>query len=270
MGRWFGGRREAAPSAQQVGGAAATNVESDLVIRFSHAVSSSLSPRTGAVQLSVAGIAGLDETGQTISADDARAEATNNAEQYSAPGVIGRPLPPAQDANGNQQLDMLCVVTADGLVPFAYRDLRIKMGGNAPGEGVFAFVGYGGGFVSHTPVDGGKGGTITMIYVPYAFDSDGNPQKAHTLILDPTKGNESVMLVHGEGMAVTMSGEGKKALLLKNAAGDATFRLDDDGITMTAKQIVMSGGVIIGEPASAVPLLAGIASPPSTKLWVSP
>jgi hypothetical protein len=68
-------------------------------------------------------------------------------------------------------------------------------------------------------------------------------------------------------MAITMF---DKALVMKNAAGDATITLNAEGVTITAKQIVLSGGVIVGEPASAVPLLAGAASPPSTKFWVSP
>ncbi len=264
----FGGQRHGAPSAGDRGGAT-TPVDSDLTIRFGRVLSSSLSTRTGAVELNVVGIAGVNPDG-TISPDSALAEGVPNAEEFGGLGLVGRPLPPSQERLGIQHLEVACVVTSDGLVPVAYRDLRLKMTGNAPTEGQLAFVGYGGGFVSHTPVNKGKGGTITITYCPYDFDAQGNPQKAHTLILDPTEGNQAVMLVHGDGMAITMSGEGNKALLLKNAAGDATFRLDDDGITMTAKQIVLSGGVIVGEPASAVPLLAGVASPPSSKFWVSP
>jgi len=261
--RFFGTKGQELKSSGDEG----SQVPADQVVQFSSIVNSSLSTRTGAVQLSVAGIAGLE--GDPSDLDDA--ENTDDGEQYSAPGVIGRPLPP-RNVNGNDlHMDVVAIRTADGLVPIAYRDLRLKMGGNAPAEGQLAFVGYGGGFVSHTPVakgdDPSGGGTITTFYCPFAFDSDGVPTKSHAIILDPTEGNESVMVVHANGMAITMF---EQTLLMKNASGNATFRLDDNGITMTAARIVLSGGVVVGEPAAAVPLLAGPASPGSTKFWVSP
>lgn len=267
------------PSQSHVGGGAGSATEADFVVRFGTAVNSSLSDRSGAVQYSIAGIAGLDFTpGEDPSIpldDDAAAEATDNAELYSAPGIIGRPLPPRNIDGTEFHMDVICVQTVDGLVPIAYRDLRLAMAGDAaPGEGVLAFVGYGGGFHSMTPVEAGAdpagGGTIHVIYCPYDFDSSGVAQKAHSIILDPTPGNESIIMSHANGLAITMSDQDKKALLLKNAAGDATIRVDDDGVTITAVQIVLSGGVIVGEPALAVPLLAGPASPPSTKFYVSP
>jgi hypothetical protein len=156
-------------------------------------------------------------------------------------------------------------------------------GGVAPGEGVLALVGYGGGFHSLTPVEGDStpdgGGTIHVLYCPYDFDDDGVAQKAHSIILDPTPGNESIIIAHADGMAITMSSQDKKAILMKNASGDATFRLDDDGITMTAANIQISGtitmdpglagNVVIGDPFTASPLLPGVASQGSSKLFVS-
>jgi len=275
----FGTHSPGVPSGVNVGGGSSSSTESDFVMRFATAVSSSLSERTGAVQYSIAGIAGLDftigEEPSIVLDDDIEAEVTDNAEQYSAPGIIGRPLPPRTVDGDELHMDVVCVQTVEGIVPIAYRDLRLAMAGDAaPGEGVLAFVGYGGGFHSMTPVESGAdpagGGTIHVIYCPYAFDGDGVAQKAHSIILDPTPGNESIMIAHANGLAITMSNEDKKALLLKNASGDATLRLDDDGVTITAVQIVLSGGVIVGEPVFAVPLLAGPASPPSTKFYVSP
>lgn len=272
----FGGQRGSAPGADRVGGGAGSQTPADFVVQFSSVVNSTLSTRTKMVQLSVTGIAGLEysENSSIPLADDKKAEVTENAEQYSAPGIIGRPLPPQSLKGLDYRMNVVCLRTADGLVPIAYRDLRWKMGGNGPGAGVLAFVGYGGGFHSLTPVKKGQdpagGGTLHVIYCPYDFDSDGNARKAHSIILDPTAGNESIMIAHANGLAVTMSNEGKKALLLKNASGDATLRLDDDGVTITAQRIVLSGGVTIGDAAAAVPLLAGAASPPSSKLYVSP
>lgn len=261
------------------GGGAESSTESDFVVRFATAEQSSLNSETGAVQYSVTGIIGLngsagDEASLAFN-DLTAAEGTNDAEFYSAPGIIGRPLPPRVIKGEELHMDVVCIQTVDGLTPISYRDLRLAMAGDsAPGEGVLAFVGYGGGFHSMTPVKVGSdpagGGTLHVVYCPYDFNAEGVAQKAHSIIMDPTSGNESIMIAHANGLAITMSNEDKKALLLKNASGDATFRLDDDGITMTAKQIVMSGGVIVGEPLLAVPLLAGAASPPSSKLFVSP
>ncbi len=270
-------------SADQRGGGATSQTESDFVVRFSTAESSSLHTQTGGVQYSIVGILGFEgEAGSpaNIAFDNGiAAEGTNDAEVYGSPGIIGRPLPP-RVVNGDElHMDVICVQTVEGLVPIATRDLRLQMAGDsAPGEGVLAFVGYGGGFHSMTPVqdpspggtDPAGGGTLHVIYCPFAFDSNGVAQKAHSIILDPTEGNESIIIAHANGLAITMSDDDKKALLLKNAAGDATIRVDDDGVTITATNIVLSGGVVVGEPLLAVPLLAGPASPPSSKFFVSP
>lgn len=267
------------PTADQQGGGASSQTASDFVVRFTTAESSSLHEQTGTVQYSITGILGFEGVAgsdATVAYDDGtKAEGTNDAEIYTSPGIIGRPLPP-RTVNGEAlHMDVICIQTVEGLVPIAYRDVRLAMAGDAaPGEGVLAFVGYGGGFHSMTPVEDGDdpagGGTIHVIYCPFDFDSQGVAQKAHSIILDPTLGNESIMIVHANGLAITMSDDDKKAILLKNAAGDATFRLDDDGITMTAVAIVLSGGVIVGDPLTAVPLLPGVASPPSTVFFVSP
>jgi hypothetical protein len=276
----FGGKREGARPASEVGGGATTQSDSDFVVQFCDAVNSTISPRTGAVQLSLTGIAGLDYEASTIPlADDTKAQSMQNAEQYSAPGIIGRPLPPENLRGVDYRMNMLCMVTADGLVPFAYRDLRWKMGGNGPGPGTLAFVGYGGGFHSLVPVSAvngqtgktelARGGTIHILYCPYDYDSNGSAQKAHTIILDPTDGNESIVIAHANGLAITMADDAKKSLVMKNASGNATLRLDDDGITMTAAQITLAGTVTIGEPLTALPIAAGPAVLPSSKLRYS-
>jgi len=258
-------------------GGASTSSPSDFVVEFARVMKSSLADGNNAVQWSIEGVQGFDLTDPTnpkAKGGDGDGSGIENAEQFSALGVIGRPLPPSDVQGINEHAEVCCIKTVDGLVPISTRDTRLRMQGNGPGEGTLAFVGYGGGFHSTTPVAKGSdpagGGTIHVLYCPYDFDNNGIAQKAHTITMDPTPGNESIIIAHAEGMAITMGDDGKKELLLKNAAGDATFRLDDDGITMTATQIVMSGGVIIGDPLTAVPLLPGPASPGSTKLFVSP
>lgn len=264
------------PTADQRGGGASSQAPSDLTVQFSKVVSSSLSQRTGAIQYSVTGIAGMDFTlgsSANIPLDnDTKAESIDDAEHFTSPGIIGRPLPPEKINGISHHMEVLCIRTTDGLIPVSYRDLRLRMGidKTAPGEGVFAFVGYGGGFHSLSPVDAGDGGTLHVIYCPYDFDASGVAQKAHVITMDPTSGNESITIVHANGLAITMSNDDKKALVLKNAAGDATLRLDDDGITATAKQITLSGTVIVGEPSLALPLLPGTASQGSSNFRLSP
>lgn len=278
-GGMFSHHSQKLPPTSDKAGGASSSTETDFVIRFAQVVNSSLHSQTGMVQYSITGIAGIKDgigIDPTIPlADDTLAESIDDAEMYAAPGIVGRPLPPRTINGVETHMDVACIQTYDGLVPIGYRDTRLAMAGTAaPGEGVLAFVGYGGGFFSQTPVSSGQdpagGGTILVLYCPFDFDSDGIGQKAHSIILDPTPGNESILISHANGLAITMSDQDDKALLLKNASGDASLRLDDNGITLTATQIVLSGGVIVGEPALAVPLLPGAASPPSTKFYVSP
>jgi len=242
-----------------------SQVPADFVVQFGTVQSSSIreEPDTGEKVGVCFAVEGAGEVG-------GRGEVEQEADVFGALGIIGRPLPPSTVRGRKLHAEVLCLRTADGLVPISARDLRLRMQGNGPAEGTLAFLGYGGGFHSLSPVDGDPTkGTIHVVYCPYDFDSDGVAQKAHVITLDPTSGNESVTIVHADGMAITMSAADKKALVMKNAAGDATLRLDDDGITLTAKTIVLSGGVILGEPALAVPFAGGPAMPPCSKFFYS-
>ncbi len=282
-------RTKGLPDAKGHSGGAGIQAPSDFIVEFTVAVGSSINQRSGSVEYNITGIEGVDVVQGTVPSNTDpydNIETTDDAEHFSAPGIMGRPLPPESVGGVGLHMEVLAVRTMDGLVPISYRDTRIKMGttNDAPGQGVFAFCGYGGGFWSHTPIPKvippvppatqattllAGNGTLATFYCPYDTDDAGlNPQKAHVVTLDPTPGNESVMLVHGDGMAVTMSSQDKKAILLKNAAGDATFRLDDDGITMTAKQITLNGVVIVGTASSALPLLPGSASQGSNNLRI--
>lgn len=240
----------------------------DGVLALTTVLRASLSASSRSLQYNIEGIGDLfDES------EDAEGETATAAEVYSGLGLLGFPLPPGPIPNStdNREVrhEVVCMRSTDGLIPIAHRDIRLQMPGGGPGEGTIALVGYGGGFHSLDPVDEGAGGTIHVIYCPYDFDSEGVAQKAHSIILDPTSGNASITIAHAEGMAITMFDAGKKELTLKNAAGDATFRLDDDGITMTAVTIVLSGGVIVGDPLTAIPLLPGTASQGSSVFFLS-
>jgi hypothetical protein len=243
-------------------GSMGSQVPADYVLQFATVEGSTVetTPDTDenvGVSFNVAGIGGLDASGLGEQ---------NDGIVYGALGIIARPLPPDDD---ELKAEVVCVRTADGLVPISTRDSRITMPGAAPNDGTIALVGYGGGFVSMDAVDTQdlEKGTIQVVYCPYDFDSQGLGQKAHTIILDPTPGNESVIVAHAEGMAITMFDD---KLTLKSKTGVSSIVLDDQQIQMSALKITLAGGVVVGNPASAVPLLAGPASPPSSVLFLSP
>ncbi|MCP4674340.1 MAG: hypothetical protein GY854_02245 [Deltaproteobacteria bacterium] len=232
----------------------------DYVLRFATVEGSSMqqAPDTGdnvAVLFNVAGVDGLE--------DDGIGEA-NDAEVYGALGVVARPLPPVDGKNA----EVVCMCTADGLVPIAAKDMRLKMPGAAPHAGTVALVGYGGGFHSMDPVEGGEGGTIHVIYCPYDFDSDGNAQKAHSVVLDPTSGNENISLIHADGHAVFIQNDG--SIQMQSPDGSSSVKIEDGKITLQSDQVVLNGTVFVGSPLTGVPLMPGPASPPCPRLFVSP
>lgn len=249
-----------------------SNLSSDYTFYITHSESSSVDD--SGVFFSVVGVGKVDFSGDipSILSDVNLGEVDNEARVYGSLGIQSRPLPPQVISGKDYFNEIICIREADELIPIASRDARIKMNGNAPNEGTISLVGYGGGFLSMSPVDNDDltKGTISVLYIPYDFNSAGVAQKAHSITIDPTSGNESISIIHAEGMGITMLNDSKKSLVMKNASGDATFRLDDDGITMTAQTIVLSGGVIVGEPLLATPLLAGAASQASTKFFLSP
>jgi len=253
-----------------------SQVGADWILQFAKVVSSSLFEPPGGgntkpVQFSIEGVGDpseLDGFEGEIPTEESTGE-QDDADIFGVLGVTARPLPPSTAATVSEHAEVVCIRTADGLVPIASRDVRLKMFGAAPNEGTVALVGYGGGYHSIAPVDNDDltKGAIQTIYCPYDFNSSGVAQKAHVITLDPTAGNESIAIVHAEGTAITMSAN--KEILLKNSTGTSYLMIDDNGITMTG-QINLAGSVVIGNSATAIPLLAGVASGPCTTLFLSP
>ncbi len=240
----------------------------DMVVQFSKVITSSLHGTTNSLQYSVAGIGefGPDDGG-TIDNSDNVGEGTDDAEVFGAMGIVGRPLPPEKIGGQDFHLEVVCVRNTDGLTPIATRDLRLRMPPGAPEPGTIAFVGYGGGFHSLSAVDGGAGGTIHVIYCPYDFDGSGVAQKAHSITLDPSSGNESIAIVHSEGAAITITNE---EIVAKSPDGTSFIAIKDGKIDVVTGTCTFNCGVVIGNSALAVPLLAGVASPPCSNLSVSP
>ncbi len=263
-----------------------SQVTADWVLQFAKVVSSSLfEPPAGGttkpVQFSIEGIGDpsiLDGFEGAVPTEEDTGE-KEEADIFGVLGVTARPLPPSTGSTVSEHAEVICIRTADGLVPIAARDVRLKMFGAAPNEGAVALVGYGGGYHSIAPVDNDDltKGAIQTIYCPYNFDSDGVAQKAHVITLDPTAGNESISMVHSDGQAVFLQSDGSVQLQSSDLpAGSglkqSVIQVMPGKINLQADQLVLNGGmVVVGNPIGViVPLAAGPASPPCPRLFVNP
>lgn len=250
------------------------------VVEFVKVISSGLSGPSSAVHANVTGIAGftLDADGAITGEDesDAAGEQAHEQDLYQALGIIGRPLPPEGDAF----LEALGLRTADGLVPFAYRDLRINRAvnpggaGTTPREGQLLFAGYGGAFLSHAMTAGNVGskrGNISTWYVPHAFDGSGVPQKAHAITIDPTPGNSSISIAHASGLFIALTEDaGAGPGIVASVDGGTFLRMSAGELTLQAERVLLKGNVYLGRAAEAgVQLLGGPLTPTSGSVFVS-
>jgi hypothetical protein len=211
------------------------------------------------------GVCGLEE--------GAAGEVDPNCETYGAPGIVFRPRPPedVSTADGTETLSAEAIGrrSEDGLVPMAWRDLRLNRAFKNPAAGTFAFVGYGGGFHSLDDTASNSGdqkATIQVLYVPYQF-TNGVPAKAHCIIIDPAEG---ISVIHGEGQSILMQDDG--SITQQSPDGQTYLKIENGKISLQAGQIVLNGGaVIVGNPLGPiVPLAAGPASPPCPRLMLNP
>lgn len=202
-------------------------------------------------------------------------EQTQDAEAYGALGIVVRPRPPSSvpdGAGGTETVgaEAMAARTSDGLVPLAWRDLRLNRAFPAPKPGTVAVVGYGGGFVSFDDTDTESGDQLASrvtLYCPFQFAS-GVGAKAHAVVLDPDE--NSVSVVHADGAAVVLT---EDATILKGPDGTAFIELSDGKIVINAPQVVVRGGMLIGDeslptPFPVVYMLAGVPIP-STLITVS-
>jgi hypothetical protein len=77
-------------------------------------------------------------------------------------------------------------------------------------------------------------------YIPYNFDEDGVPQKSMAIIIDPS--NESIRLIHGDGMAILMENGN---VIIRNGAGNAYIQIHSGGIVINGN-VKLVGGLDIG------------------------
>lgn len=248
------------------------------VVEFVKVIASDVAGANAATVYNVAGIAGFatDEAGQITgeATDEDEGEQAHEQEVFQALGIIGRPLDPDADLFA----EALTIRTEDGLLPFAFRDLRLHRAINpsgtptTPRKGQLMFVGYGGAFLSHSMTAGNTGskkGNVTTLYVPHDFDADGVPQKAHAIIIDPAGG---LSLVHGDGVFLTLTGDTGSGPGLIASVGSSTFlRMTDGELTLQAERVLLKGNIFLGRLAEAgVQLLPGPVSPGSASVFVSP
>lgn len=112
-----------------------------------------------------------------------------------------------------------------------------------------------------------------ILYVPYAFNGD-TPTKASSIAVNVRNaGAESIELVHGDGMSITMLAGGKNSIVLKNKAGDAYLELNDEGIVGNGNTKV-NGAMTVGTPAAlpvalAPPLLSYLTALEATLSTIS-
>lgn len=252
----------------------------DQVIEFVKVVASEVRGSNAAVLYDVVGVGGFSADGAgNLTGADVTDDASEQAPQqpaYQSLGILARPLPPTDQQDF---LEAMAVRTSDGMEPFAYRDLRLNRAANptgaatAPAPGQTMLVGYGGGVVSHQMTAenaGDQKANITHIYVPYNF-ADGVPQKSHAIIIDPTPGNSSIQLIHGDGVRFMLQEETGSGPGIVATVDNATFlRMAAGELTVQAEKILLKGNVYLGRQAeSGVPLLAGAASPPGPSIFIS-
>lgn len=247
----------------------------DRLIEFARVVASEILGDNAAVTLNLVGIGGLDADGTGLSLSDDDGEQAPQMPAYGALGVVSRPLDPDDDDNF---CEAVSARTSDGLEPFAYRDLRINRAlnptgeNNAPAKGQTGIAGYGGAYFSHRH-DRASRTDMSILYVPYDFDGDGVPQKSHAIIIDPTDGNSSIQIIHGDGVFLNLQddvGGGSPGILA--AVNAATFlKISAGELTLQAERIMLKGNCYLGRSAeTGLPLLAGAASPASPSVFVSP
>ena len=164
------------------------------------------------------------------------------AELHHPLGLIARPRDPDVDGEGTPTLGATVLRLTEGAAdhgialgdPRATPKLpRLEKGGVAlyadTGAAVLPFLLLSG-------VDGSA-----QLYVPY-----GSPATAATLAFDvSTAGAESIQIVHGSGMRITMTAGGLNSVVVTNRAGDAYVEVNDNGITLNGN-LQATGALAVG------------------------
>lgn len=239
----------------------------DFVVGFGKIMATSIEAETGGILGQVLGMVGsLDESDNS----ENKGELSDKEDLYGSGGVLFNPLPPEKIKNKPYACDVVYVKRGDKLVPIAYRDLRLSRAfPNGLKKGSTALAGYGGGFYSLDLTAGNSGSqkaNIHVVYCPYSF-SNGVAGKAHSIILDPTTGNESVTITHGEGYQIALT---KDDGLLALLSASTFLRAKPGEFLLQAPKIMLKGNVYAGAQAeTGVPFTGGPAMLPSPSVFLS-
>lgn len=199
-----------------------------------------------------------------VGGDGSGGAGMTDAEAYGGLGLVFRPRPPETVDGEELHAEAMSARLGSGLTPLAWRDVRLHRAFSNPKEGTMALVGYGGGFLAIEDT-ANKLSAMTM-YVPYAY-SGGEPQKAMAVAIDPEQ--ESLMLVHGDGYAVVLDKD--NGITNRSSDGKSYTQLKGGAFSVVADTISLQGNVSAGaNTATAIPLLPGVASQPTTSVFFSP
>lgn len=235
----------------------------DLVMQIGRVVGTSIG-KAGGVLAQVVGIGGIDLDDEA----DESGEIGDDQPIFGS-GVVFRPLKPEVIDGLSVHAEVVCARTADGLVPIAWRDVRLERVHSGLKEGSVCLPGYKGGFLSH---DVSNDKQISTFYVPTEFDADGAPTEA--LLITMNGDDKSITILTGgtssPGSMLTLQ-QADRSLTWQTTDGSSVMRLEPGKATLQCDQIVLNGTVVVGNPTGAiVPLLAGVASPPCPRLWLNP
>jgi hypothetical protein len=223
---------------------------SGMLCTFLRIVGSTISGPHSAVL--VGGASGI--SGFTDPNGEAPGERRDDIEAYLSPGIIWRPRPPSTPQGSDNELaaEAIGFRTPDGLIPLAWRDLRLNRRFPNPKPGTVALVGYGGAFLSFDDADGDT--SQGALYVPYARDGNGNVTKAHIISIGKDgNGTPFVGIISGEGPRVTLLGD---QAIVASKTGAGRVEVTDDGVNAVGPFKAPNGGDIGGPTSRALAMHA--------------
>lgn len=187
--------------------------------------------------------------------DDKGNDAGGSTEQdfYGIAGHYCRPMPP--DLVGHCEVVSMRLEDDDTVI--ASRDLRMNKRVQ-PNEGDVGIVHYGGGFATlRWDVD--NRGTLVAVSSPRLDSQLDQIESAHALIMDPSSGNSSIMLLHALGSGLIANKNGDILIANKGGSGaSANVVCHDDGLVSVQadKGLKCTGAVMCGDVTAAreVPL----------------
>lgn len=163
------------------------------------------------------------------------------AECVSPFGFASRPLDPDLDADGNVQLGAGLLVLEHGGQTFAIptQDPRYQALPPVPKGSSMLYGTMPSGKTPFILVDG-QTGTI-QLYSPHTS------AKGSSIAMSVgTDGTESIQIVHGDGMRITITAGGKNSIAILSKTGDASVIVQDGEVVVNAPKVVITGSVDMG------------------------